>query len=506
VEIIMGKQAYTRRDFIRGVSALALPSLASAPLLAQTGAVQRQDWDTFRSGRSYPSLVNAIAAMKENPNPDDRRSWSYWVNVHINHCPHGAAYFLAWHRGFLYYFERQLRAVSGDSALVLPYWDYYTSPEIPAEFTNPSPLNPLYVARLNTNVIDALTLAPFAGTVTGMQRALGSNAFETLFEGMPHNTVHNLIGNAMADMSSPTDPIFLLHHANVDRLWSAWQQGDGRSTPAPASAYWTGSFTYGSRLTMQRSWTFDTRSALKYGYRSETMPSSLPPAGNDAADTDGFRLLAFDGADRQLAQFAPRAGSAAPRLLVRPALQNFSPTIARPVDRDRLSLGGVLRIPLDESSVSAQVAIDDASAELLQQVLTNSAPGPATPYRSAQVVLDSVSINDPGRGGGYFYHLYLNLPSSTDAASASSTYLLGSVGPFEIAGAEHRAHMNIEAGGSQPGTVRLAFPLTMRIADLLAQDPRRVTVSFVRVSGGNSPGGPVIQIGEARLELSPDEP
>jgi tyrosinase len=506
VEISMSKQGFTRRDFIKGASALMLPSLASGPLLAQTGTTQRLDWETFKTTKNYSSLVNAIATMKENTNANDKRSWTYWVNVHLNYCPHGIAYFLAWHRGYLYYFERQLRAVSGNSSLVLPYWDYYTKPQIPAEFTNPSPLNPLYVSRVNTNVISALTLAPFGGSVTNMQRGL-SNAFEPSFEGAPHNPVHNIIGNVMADMASPTDPIFWLHHANVDRLWSAWQQGGGgRTTPPLTDSYWNGNFTYATRLTMARSWTYDTRSSLGFSYQNETMPTSLPVASSGVDNSGGFRLASFNIADQQLAQLAPRTGSGAPQLLTRPELQGFSPTTARLVGPNRLTLGGVLRIPLDEGSVSVQVTIDDASADLLQQVLTGAARGPATPYRSAQVVLDNVSISDPGRNGGYFYSLYLNLPSATDVASASRAYLLGSIGPFEIAGAEHRVHMNIEAGGTQPGTVRLAFPVTMRLAQLLAQNTRQITVSFVRVSGDNSPGGPVIQVGEARVELSTDDP
>jgi tyrosinase len=339
-----------------------------------------------------------------------------------------------------------------------------------------------------------------------MQRGT-NNAFEPSFEGMPHNPVHNIIGSVMADMSSPTDPIFWLHHANIDRLWSAWQQGGGgRTTPPSNNSYWNGNFTYASRLTMQRSWTIDTRSTLKYSYQRETMPTSLPVASSGADNADGFRLTAFNGADQQLAQLSPRTGAATPRLLTRPALQGFSPTTSRLVGPNRLALAGVLRIPLDESSVSAQLAVDDGSADLLQRVLTKAARGPATPYRSAQVVLDSVSISDAGRSGGYFYYLYVNLPSTTDVSSASSAYLLGSIGPFAIAGANHRVHMNIEAGGSQAGTVRLAFPITMQLADLLVQDPRRITVSFVRVSGDSSPGGPVIQIGEARLELSADQP
>jgi tyrosinase len=125
----MNKQGYTRRDFVKGASALMLPGFVSSPLLAQTATVQRPDWNTFRTTKNYSSLVNAIATMKENTTATDKRSWTYWVNAHVNNCPHGIAYFLAWHRGYLYYFEQQLRAVSGNKALVLPYWDYYTTPQ-----------------------------------------------------------------------------------------------------------------------------------------------------------------------------------------------------------------------------------------------------------------------------------------------------------------------------------------------------------------------------------------
>jgi tyrosinase len=38
-----------------------------------------------------------------------------------------------------------------------------------------------------------------------------------------HNTGHNFIGGHMATGNSPNDPVFWLHHANVDRLWANWQ-------------------------------------------------------------------------------------------------------------------------------------------------------------------------------------------------------------------------------------------------------------------------------------------
>ena len=46
-------------------------------------------------------------------------------------------------------------------------------------------------------------------------------------EGGPHNGVHGVIGSfggPMGDYMSPLDPIFWLHHCNVDRIWAAWQE------------------------------------------------------------------------------------------------------------------------------------------------------------------------------------------------------------------------------------------------------------------------------------------
>jgi tyrosinase len=43
--------------------------------------------------------------------------------------------------------------------------------------------------------------------------------------GVPtHNTAHGFIGGHMSSPAvSPNDPVFWLHHANVDRLWANWQ-------------------------------------------------------------------------------------------------------------------------------------------------------------------------------------------------------------------------------------------------------------------------------------------
>ncbi|MFV3130556.1 tyrosinase family protein [Niveispirillum sp. KHB5.9] len=58
--------------------------------------------------------------------------------------------------------------------------------------------------------------------------------FFSLLERWPHNNVHNFIGGVgnwpgdgpfgnMTNNLSPVDPIFFLHHANMDRLWWLWE-------------------------------------------------------------------------------------------------------------------------------------------------------------------------------------------------------------------------------------------------------------------------------------------
>jgi tyrosinase len=57
-----------------------------------------------------------------------------------------------------------------------------------------------------------------------------------------HNRVHVWVGGDMSPGTSPNDPIFWLHHANVDRIWWNWQlqrgidnyqSPDGPNAPMP---------------------------------------------------------------------------------------------------------------------------------------------------------------------------------------------------------------------------------------------------------------------------------
>lgn len=95
----------------------------------------------------------------------------------------------------------------------------------------------------------ALQAQTFSGTSNnpegeGFGSGITSNHFEDAIQGIlesqPHNNVHGALGTQtspsrgfMVSHFSPVDPIFYLHHANIDRLWDVWtrrQSGAGRPT------------------------------------------------------------------------------------------------------------------------------------------------------------------------------------------------------------------------------------------------------------------------------------
>jgi tyrosinase len=54
-----------------------------------------------------------------------------------------------------------------------------------------------------------------------------------------HNQVHVWVGGDTATMAggaSPNDPVFFLHHANIDRIWAMWQDNNSNHSYLPATA------------------------------------------------------------------------------------------------------------------------------------------------------------------------------------------------------------------------------------------------------------------------------
>ncbi|GAB3455615.1 hypothetical protein GCM10027321_08390 [Massilia terrae] len=472
-----------RRELLKGTLAAAtiqcIPNLA----FAQPSPRIRQEWQQFKKTSQYQSFLNAIATMRSVTNPNDQGSLQYWANVHQSFCPHGIAYFISWHRGYLYYFEQQLRLSSGDPTLNLPYWDYYSYATLPTEFTDPSPSNPLYRQRIGTNVYNALSLLPFAAGVYNFQRGT-TNAFEPKLEAAPHNPVHDLIGGIMGTMQSPLDPIFFLHHANIDRLTHAWALPDGKGIPYTAypysptnsNPYWAGNNVYASNLFIERYKTVDP-TWLGYDYAVDKVPTVLPPL-------------------TVTAQAGPARLPASPRLPsnARPPFRNFAKAPGRQISASRRSLGGAAMVAFDENSTSVQFNLNRRDAAEVMAMLAARKDaidsGNGQVAGSISLVFDHAMVSGLGAQGGYFYALYLNMPSRIDSENAQERSFVGTLGPFRVAAASHHGHAMVDFDISD-------LLLKQGLADLSG-----ITLSWVRVDGDNPPAGETISADEMRIELS----
>src|SRR5215471_12396668 len=149
------------------------------------------------------------------------------------HYQHGTERFLPWHRIFLIILEQALMTVHPD--VCIPYWNWENDHEVPSWLVGftptvpmPSPLSPITVTRSPGTTADLTTIVSNIPTVMGN----GTFApFTSSLEGV-HNGVHVWVGGTMGFIATaPADPVFWMHHCNIDRLWWEWQQGHAGQNP-----------------------------------------------------------------------------------------------------------------------------------------------------------------------------------------------------------------------------------------------------------------------------------
>jgi tyrosinase len=171
-----------------------------------------------------------------------------WATCQAHFAPQSREpFFLPWHRWYLAFFEAILRATLKDDAFALPYWDYLKDPTLPPQFLMPgdATFDPLFhenrgdgIGNKPVNKGDAIM------TTTAIQRmmhdALCQPGYPIRSRAEPgfcahidfnlHGGVHGAIGGDMGSVpTAAQDPIFWLHHCNIDRLWASWTANGGRN-------------------------------------------------------------------------------------------------------------------------------------------------------------------------------------------------------------------------------------------------------------------------------------
>jgi len=74
-------------------------------------------------------------------------------------------------------------------------------------------------------------LLPVQQELVALNTTTGFTTFQSTLEATIHDDVHNAVGGDLATAASPKDPLFWLHHANIDRLWAGWQAQHRTAVP-----------------------------------------------------------------------------------------------------------------------------------------------------------------------------------------------------------------------------------------------------------------------------------
>ena len=353
---------------------------------------------------------------------------------------------------YLYYFERILRAAAGDPYLTLPYWNYTSASErqIPLPYRQPadSGSNPLYIsdrdptmnaggsvpasaASYATAFADLNFEAPFGSSFGGnpsppVQFDSGAGDLEI----QPHNVIHCVVGGLMCDPDQAAqDPVFFLHHANIDRLWKRWlDQGGGRSNPTSDSTWMNQTFQF-----------FDEHGTM------------VSLAGKDVLNTVTQLDYRYDDDPPEWIVYSPH--------LLAPQ-KEFSPT-----PPERLATTQLQKIELGAEPAHLALKIPPESSAKIDRLLADNEHAHA-------IVLNLRDVEYGGNPGSY-YEVYINLPWPwREPPDFHCIYYIGNLSLFLPRKADHPNH--------KPGLV--SFDLTRLIQalkDQKAWTPGELTVTLV---------------------------
>ncbi|PSN61663.1 Di-copper centre-containing protein [Corynespora cassiicola Philippines] len=242
-----------------------------------TNPQKRIEWRELGS-TDQQGYIDAVLCLKTKPSRRglDTPLYDDFPHVHFELADyvHHYASFLPWHRYFTHVYEQALRECGYTGPMT--YWDWTLdvqklaqSPVMASTLgfggdgsdqrteTLPdgetlrcvdsgpfSDLRPAYRAISPTEILqkdhclhrglidgddpNAVIMAESynATSVETVSQLANFTSFAPRLEGSPHGAIHASLGGEMNPTTSPNvpEPLFFLHHAQVDRIWWLWQQ------------------------------------------------------------------------------------------------------------------------------------------------------------------------------------------------------------------------------------------------------------------------------------------
>ena len=258
-----------------------------------------------------------------------------------------------------------------------------------------------------------------------------------MLENTPHGTIHVAVGGFMGAFNTDgLDPIFWLHHCNLDRLWVVWRQRSAQHLD-PRDAKWLTSLSFkfhnaaGASVTLNPSQVVNTTVAA-LGYQYDDVSDPLPAAPG-------------------------RAPVSPAGIAMEPPPPHHLPEMVGATDTE---------VALEGQATTTRLAVTQPTGP----ARTLLGAGPQPPRR---VYLNIENIT--GTGAPTTYAVYVNLPAGANPQQHQDRYA-GLLPMFGVAEASR-------SDGTHPGS---GLHYSLEISDIIRTleasndwDPANIRVTFV---------------------------
>ncbi len=479
--------------------------------------------------------------------PQQALAQRMWDGCQAHGANEDESFFLPWHRMYVMAFETIVRAVAEAPEFTLPYWNYLDPGQraIPSEFRRPGDptWGALYRSARNppvnagSPIASAADLSPEVLSEASYSALGADQGFCSNLDLGLHGAVHVGVGNATTGMGvvpwAAGDPIFWLHHCNIDRMWASWNAA-GNANPADAD-FTAKPFVFAGADGAQITYTVGQVLSLGqagYGYDAligvDGQPEAVQQAarleapGQRAAEVQPLHLPFIDAAQAQPLQ-PPRdaaLGREPERVRAAPVLRTL-PSITHVAEGVQLG-AGTIRVRLTSTQATPQLAARTLAPliapPLRMQRRMTAAPAPRSAAGRLMALLQprqaakpppvmamapapappppSIPAPKPGQKvflvlsnlttdvqPGVLYQIYLEAPGGR--GGAAQPFAIGSLNFFSAMGG---------MGGMSMSNKSRSYDIT-DLADQLASQGRleaNPAVSFVPVGKPASQAQPLI--------------
>ena len=481
---------------------LLLLCLTAAPSNSADQVLVRENINTFsQDPTKLKKLRDAVDVLKKRK-LDNSISWFTQAGIHdirtndpdlsqvptsiqalFHQCHRDESLFFLWHRAYVAAVEKLMQDAIHDPSFRLPYWNWYSDRSLPEAFRNEfldaqqTLKNPLYIANRNVTPNDVNKGKPVWNpeVVTDFQEDFAP--FQDDLSAAEHGTIHMLVGTRtnMGDIHyAARDPIFYLHHANIDRLLMVWLKMNQNQKPPASFPEWDPAIY---------------RFPIPPGSTGNSNPPIHRPTEQDLAlgsmEAMGYK---YDNVDPPSA--SPPPVPTAPQHLQVAAAPSVSPNQMR-----LMQFAGV-EAPNKPLEIAAGGTVDlTVEANKMDQLksLANMTPSPQAAGLS--VVFENIQVKQPPAGVAG-YRVFVNLPNEPTRTESFRDHFLGTLSLFNLQHtAEHGPTTVVLRFSPRKGARALAKSIT-------TADKSKVSVSLVPIlaPGATAPTAPVLTIGRIRLE------